>query len=161
MLTEYTIVRLSALRHDPQAKMRACWMPIGGIVWDDEIDFEKLGNWPTFDMVQIVRMFELRVHVWKHEPLSEDERKFWNEIHSQLPTWAFFQRLTITDKEQQAQDYAAEDALDFARLFRKVLSDAADTVTVTEMDEYGRVAARWTIKKPLWRRILNKFVGAR
>src|SRR5215471_13621503 len=86
MLSETTIAQLSALRYRAGAKRQVCWIPLGGIYWDDEMpDIRQFMGIAEDDRDQVFRLFFIRTRIWKGLELSEDEQVFWDEAHARMP----------------------------------------------------------------------------
>lgn len=155
MLTETTLRFLSTLTYRVDAKRQVCWLPLGGIYWEDEMPhIRHLMNIPKDDRNQILRLFSIRQQIWKGEPLAEAERQVWDATYSQVPSWAFFRRQQISEDDQRAQEQAAQGATDaLAALFAD-----ADQVSVHEKDGVQEFSATFdltkkqtpTEKKPSW-----------
>jgi hypothetical protein len=108
MLSKTTLAHLSGLTYRPDAKRQVCLLPLGGIYWEDEMpDLRQIMKTiPEDDRNQMFRLFSIRVRLWKGEALPTDEQLFWDTARSQMPTWALFQRRTISADDRHAQDKA-------------------------------------------------------
>jgi hypothetical protein len=105
MLSETTLAHLSDLTYRPDAKRRVCLLPLGGIYWEDEMpDLRQIMKIPEDDRNQMFRLFGIRARFWKGEALPADEQRFWDTARSQMPSWALFQRQTISVDDRHAQD---------------------------------------------------------
>jgi hypothetical protein len=144
MLSEMTAGFLSALTYQGDAQRQVCWLPLGGIHWEDEIpDIRHLMKLPQDDRNQIFRLFCIRVRLWKGEALTDAQRQFWDMTHSQVPGWAFFQRQQISDDDLHAQEnaeWATTDALE-------VLFADAHEVSVSEEDGVESFSATFRLTK--------------
>lgn len=147
MLSGSTIVQLNARPYRANAKWRACFLPIRGIYWEDEIpDITRLGKLPDEDKKQVLRLFGIRLRIWKGEALSDRDREFWDEVLSQVPDWAFFQRLRVSADELQAQ-VAAERSSDNVV---EALSICADEFSTSEEDGVQSFSATIDLTKEDW-----------
>jgi hypothetical protein len=78
---------------------------LGGIYWEDELpDIHYLSKIPEDDRDQILRVFGIRILLWKDEPLAIAERQFWDAMQSQIPDWAVFHRQQISAEELHVQE---------------------------------------------------------
>jgi hypothetical protein len=159
MVSDKTATQLSALTFRADAKRQVCFLPLGGIYWDDEMpDMRDLVQIPEEDQVQVLRMFGIRLRLWKGEALSEADGKHWEEMRSQMPNWALFRREQISPEDLQAQDEAEEQTTKELEAF---FVDA-DEVTITEKDGVQSFSATFKltkdepatcVKKPWWKRL--------
>lgn len=162
MLSEETAMKLATFTHREDARRVFCWLPISGIVWDDEIpDVKELGQLPEEDRNQILKLFGLRVRRWRGDTLVGNEHQFWEELRAQVPEWAFFQRQTATADDLRAQDQVDKETTEFL----EQMCEEADEATVTEGDGFQSFSATFdltkkqsAIKTPsLWERLLNRW----
>jgi len=120
---------LSVLTYREDAKRQVCLLPLAGIYWDDELpDLRELFKISEDDREQIFRLFGLRCQVWKGEVLGGEDRQFWENMQSLMPTWAFFERHEVTPEDLQAQDDASRSTTEVLQAW---FADA-DEVSVTE-----------------------------
>jgi hypothetical protein len=162
MLSEITAAYLSTLTYRADAERRVCWLPLSGIYWEDELpDIEHLRTIPQDDFTQILRLFGIRKILWKDWPLAEDDERFWDKTRSQVPSWAFFRRKTISADDQLAQEEADRGADECYQVF---FYDA-DELTITEKDGVQTLCARFKVnkespaiekKESWWQRIFRK-----
>jgi hypothetical protein len=103
----------------------------------------------------VFRLFSVRQSLWKGEVLLPDEQRFWDSACSQMPSWALFQRQTISDDDQHAQDEAERAA----RAGRAELFSRADKVTVSEKDGVQSFSLTFDLKKkqPLGKKIRSRW----
>ncbi len=162
MLSEPTIAQLSALTYQAEAKRGICWLPLGGIYWADELPSGRLfSDIAEGDRKHVLRMFALRARIWRGQDLSERDRKFWTTLRSDVPSWAFFQRLKLSPDDQRAQDEAEHSS---AEAFEALLADA-DEVNITEEDGVQSFSASFDLtkqplserKEPWWVRIARRW----
>ena len=145
MLTETTRGFLSTLTYRADATRQVCWLPLGGIYWEDEIpDIHYLNEIPEKDRKQIFRLFTIRVRLWKGEVLSDREQQLWDAAYSQVPQWAFFQNNRISADDQRAQEDAEQGGAD---ALEALLADA-DEVTISEDDGVQTISATFDLTKP-------------
>src|SRR5579859_702093 len=144
MMSETTLGFLSTLTYRADAKRQICWLPLGGIYWDDEMPaIHHLMNIPKDDQYQIFRLFAIRMRLWKGEPLPAAEQQFWDASYSQVPKWAFFRRQQISDDDQHAQEQAEQAA---AGALEALLADA-DRVSISEKDGVQEFSATFDLTK--------------
>ena len=162
MLSETTLGFLSTLTYRGNAKRRVCWLPLGGIYWEDEMpDIHHLMKVPEDDRNQIFRLFAIRLRLWKGEPLVDAEQQFWDATYSQVPGWAFFRRQQISDEDQQAQEQAERSTAD---ALEALLADA-DQVTIRQKDGVQQFSATFDLtkgqtptekKRSWWERVFSR-----
>ena len=144
MMSETTLGFLSTLTYRADAKRQVCWLPLGGIYWDDEMpDIRYLMNIPEDDRNQIFRLFAIRLRLWKSESLPDAEQQFWDTAHSQVPSWAFFRRQQISDDDQRAQEQAERGAADAV----EALLFDADRLSISEKDGVQEFSATFDLTK--------------
>ena len=59
------------------------------------------------DMTTVLRMFGIRLQLWDNEVLNAEDRQLWDSVKRQVPDWALFKRLSLSD-EQRAEREKAE-----------------------------------------------------
>jgi hypothetical protein len=144
MMTETTLAQLRTLTYRADAQRRVCWLPLGGIFWDDELPrAQGMIKFPEEDRTEIVRLFGIRVRLRKGEPVSDEERLLWDLTRSQLPEWPLFQRLTISPDDLQAQEEAEQATTE---VVEQLFADA-DEVAITEKDGIQRISATFDLTK--------------
>ena len=113
MLSQTAIDFLSPLTYKENAERRICFLPLGGIYWEDEIpDFQELHNLPKHDRNLVYRLFSIRFSIWNGEELSEGDQRYWDEARLQVPKYAMFQRLKLSFEDEQAQDAVEREVLE-------------------------------------------------
>lgn len=143
-MSETTLGFLSTLTYRPDAKRQVCWLPLGGIYWEDEMpDIRHLMNIPEDDRHQIFRLFSIRLRLWKGELLADAERQFWDTTYSRVPSWAFFRRQQISEDDQYAQEQAERGTADALQ----ALLDDADQVSITEKNGVQEFSATFDLTK--------------
>jgi len=160
MLTEATLGFLSTLTYRADAKRRVCYLPLSGIYWEDEMpDILFRYGIPQNELDDVLRLFAIRVRLWKGQVLSDREQQLWDETYSQVPQWAFFQRNHISAEDEHAQD----DAQLVGTEMHEALLAYADEVTITENDGVQYVSATWQIPPPKkqswWQRVFQRRPG--
>lgn len=122
MLSERAVELLAALTYRPDAEWAVNILPFGSVYWDDEMPaMQDMFDRPD-DMFVIMSMFGLRIRMWDGEQLGDKDREMWNAVQKQVPIWAFFQRLTLSDEQSQAREKAERQV---EQEFES-LSDASD-----------------------------------
>jgi hypothetical protein len=106
MFSERMVRVLSALPFRPDAEWEVNILPFGSIYWKDEMPaigdvFDKVD-----DMVIIFKMFGIRLKLWDGEVLNIQERQLWDAIKHQVPHWALFKRLSLSDEQKIAREKA-------------------------------------------------------
>lgn len=143
MISETTLGFLSTLTYRADAKRQVCLLPLGGIYWEDEMPDILLMNIPEDDRNQILRLFGIRLRLWKGEPLLDGEQELWDMTYSQVPGWAFFQRQQISEDDQHAQEQAEQDSAD---ALEALLADA-DRISIREKDGVQEFSATFDLTK--------------
>jgi len=108
MLTERMVAVLSALEYRPDAEWEVNILPFGSIYWKDEMPamvdlFDKQD-----DMAIIFRMFGIRMQLWDREALNAQDRQLWDAVQRQVPDWALFKRLSLSDEQRVAREQAEQ-----------------------------------------------------
>ena len=107
MLSDATVKQLSGLVFRSEAQWLVNLLPFGSVYWADEIpDTRQLILCGEQDCMNILRMFSMRIKLWDAEALSHEENQLWNSIRSQVPNWAIFQRLRLSDEDKLARKEA-------------------------------------------------------
>jgi hypothetical protein len=57
-------------------------------------------------MGSIHAMFGLRLKIWDGETLSPQDQELWDAVRRQVPHWALFKRLSLTDEQRLAREKA-------------------------------------------------------
>lgn len=107
MLSERTVAVLTALSYRPDAEWGVNILPFGSVYWKDEMP-EMLDIFDMQDMATIFRMFGIRMSLWDNEVLSAEDRQLWDAIKSQVPDWALFKRLSLSDEQRAARESAEQ-----------------------------------------------------
>jgi len=124
-------------------------------------DIPHLMNIPEDDRNQILRLFAIRLRLWKGEPLLDAEQQFWDTTFSQVPSWAFFRRQQISEDDQYAQEQAERGTAD---VLEALLADA-DRVSIREKDGVQQFSATFDLtkkqaptekKRSWWERVFSR-----
>ncbi len=143
-MSKTTLGFLSTLIYRADAERQICWLPLGGIYWDDELpDIRHLMEIPEDDRNQIFRLFSIRLRLWKGEALPDVEQQFWDTTYSHVPSWVFFRRQQISEDDQHAQEQAEQAATDAL----EVLLADADLASIREKDGVQEFSATFDLTK--------------
>jgi hypothetical protein len=158
MLSTTTLEYLSTLTYRADAKRAVCWLPLGGIYWDDELpDIPTLMNIPEEDRIKIFRLFGVRVRIWRGDPLPFEDQQFWDTAQSLVPGWAFFRRQRVAADDQLAQDQAEKATTEALEAW---FADA-DHAEITEKDGIQSFSLTFDLAKlqqmpSFWERIFRR-----
>lgn len=129
MLTHKTLAILSTLTYRPDAQRGVSILPLGSIYWDDELPkMHNFVGFPEADRVQVLRVFAIRLKLWDHEALSDDDRELWDSVRSAAPEWAIFRRLDLSPDDRRAREEAERAC---ASEFEEFLA-GADEISISE-----------------------------
>src|SRR5437588_7076088 len=129
MLSKNILAHLSTLTYRADAKRQVCILPLGSIYRDDEMpDIHRFVTFPEADRTQIVRLFGIRLRIWDHQTLSEDDQQFWDSVRSGAPAWALFHRLDLSEDDRREREEAERAS---AKELEDFLADSYE-VTVSE-----------------------------
>jgi hypothetical protein len=132
MLSQTAIDFLSPLTYQVNAKRQFCFLPLGGIYWEDEIpDHRALLNLPERERNMVYRLFSIRFKIWNGEKLSAGDQNYWDEARMQVPKYALFQRLRLSDEDRQAQETVERELL---KGFDELIADA-DEIKKTDNEQ--------------------------
>lgn len=110
MLSEKIVAVLAALPYQPNAEWAVNVLPFGSIFWKDEMPaLGDLFDRPD-DMAVIHAMFGMRLKIWDGVTLDAQDRQLWDAVRRQVPQWALFQRLRLTDEQTVARGEAERQA---------------------------------------------------
>ncbi len=106
MLSEKIVAVLAAMPYQPDADWEVNILPFGSVFWKDEMPpirdlFDRPG-----DMGIIHAMFGLRLKMWDGETLNPQDQELWDAVRRQVPQWALFKRLSLTDEQRLAREKA-------------------------------------------------------
>jgi hypothetical protein len=106
MLSKKIVAVLAALPYQPDAEWEVNILPFGSIYWKDEMPaigdlFDRLE-----DMAIIHAMFGMRLKIWDDEALNTQDQELWDAVKYQVPHWALFKRLSLTDEQRIAREKA-------------------------------------------------------
>ena len=106
MLSEKIVAVLAALPYQPDAEWEVNILPFGSIFWKDEMPaIADLFDRPE-DMAIIHAMFGMRLKIWDGETLDAQDQELWDAVKRQVPEWALFKRLSLTDEQRLAREKA-------------------------------------------------------
>lgn len=161
MLSAAAVAFLSPLAYRAQAERRICWIPLGGIYWDDEIpDVKLFVALPEQDRNLVLRLFRIRLTLWAGEEPSQDDQRFLDAARSQVPTYPLFQQLRLEPEDQRAQEEFERSAIES---FDELFADA-DDVKVTQEAGIFHFSATFDLTKqgppeqtlPSWKRLWSR-----
>ncbi|HLJ88088.1 MAG TPA: hypothetical protein VKZ53_14795 [Candidatus Angelobacter sp.] len=69
------------------------------------------------------------MQLWDHQPLSDDDSEFWENLRSAAPNWAIFRRLELSDENRMVRERMERDC---EKAVEEVFADA-DELTVCEV----------------------------
>ena len=107
MLSERMVAVLSALPYRPDAEWGVNILPFGSVYWKDEMP-EMRDMLDIEDMTTVHRMFGIRLQLWDNEVLNAEDRQLWDAVKRQLPEWALFKRLSLSDEQKAAREKAEQ-----------------------------------------------------
>ncbi|MGA2049338.1 MAG: hypothetical protein ABSG96_16695 [Terracidiphilus sp.] len=106
MLSEKSVAILVAQTYRADSDWGVNILPLGSIYWHDELpDMLDLFKRPD-DMSIIYAMFAIRLKLWDGETLSAQDRNMWDAVRQQVPNWALFNRLSLSDEQRLARGKA-------------------------------------------------------
>lgn len=110
MLSEKAIKLLSAQQYDPVSDWGVNLLPFGSIYWKDEFPLALLSElFEQADDLSIIHaMFGMRLRIWDGEVLNAQDRALWDAVKHQVPNWALFRRLTLSDEQRCAREDAEQ-----------------------------------------------------
>jgi hypothetical protein len=107
MLSERMVAVLSALPYRPDSEWEVCILPFGSVYWKDEMP-EIRDMLDTQDRTTVLRMFGIRLQLWDNEVLNAEDRQLWDAVQRQVPDWALFKRLSLSDEQRAAREQAEQ-----------------------------------------------------
>jgi len=60
------------------------------------------------DMGTVFRMFGIRLQLWDNEALSAEDRQLWDAVQRQVPDWALFKRMNLSEEQRAAREKAEQ-----------------------------------------------------
>jgi hypothetical protein len=137
-------------------------MPLSGIYWDDEIPaLGALFSLGEDDKMQYLRLFAIRIRLWRGEALNEEDQNLWDTVRTQVPRCPVFMRLEISDDDRKTQREAEEET---GEMLYGLFSGAKE-VTWTDVGsgakkfsaELDFTEERQPVRKnSFWRRVFNR-----
>jgi hypothetical protein len=137
-LSDELVRALSEMRFRVEAERRISYMPLGSIYWTDEIseaidDLFEDGN--EARLAPLLRLFAIRGAIWTGAELSEADGTFWDAARAQMPNYALFHRLEVSDDDVAMYREVAQASHSFWHTFF-VVDDSADAInTLTELHD--------------------------
>jgi hypothetical protein len=108
MLSEKATAMIAAMPYQPDAEWQVNILPFGSIYWADEMpSIAEMLDKPE-DVLVINLMFGLRMKLWDGEVLDAQEQQRWDAVRAQVPNWALFKRLTLSEQQKLARQEAEE-----------------------------------------------------
>jgi hypothetical protein len=108
MLSEKAVAVIAALQYRPDADWGVNFLPFGSIYWNDEIPAAAdLFDRPD-DMSIVFAMFGMRLKLWDGEVFNFHEQELWDAVGRQVPHWALFKRLSLSDEQKLARESAEQ-----------------------------------------------------
>jgi hypothetical protein len=108
MLSEKSVAMLAARTYQSDSDWGINILPLGSIYWHDELpDTLDLFKRPE-DMSFIYEMFAIRFKLWDGEALCAQDRDMWNAVQQQVPNWALFNWLSLSDEQKLARENAEQ-----------------------------------------------------
>ena len=106
MLSAKIVGLLASRRYQPDAEWEVNILPFGSIFWTDEMPaITDLFDRPD-DMAVIHAMFGIRLKMWDGVALDTQDQQLWDSVKRQVPQWALFERLILTDEQRLAREKA-------------------------------------------------------
>jgi hypothetical protein len=107
-------ILLKQLQYTPDAPIRACFIPLAGIYWEDELPaYQTLIGLPEIEYIYPFLILNLRRKLWAHEALTAEEQNHWQEAQERFPNWPIFKRLQISAADYQHQLACEREAAQF------------------------------------------------
>lgn len=103
MLSPEAKAYLAELSYQDDAPLKACYLPLSGIYWQDEIPKMSL-FWHLPDVAQrdLLALFGIRAKIWRHDELTAGELQFWAAARTEVPNCPIFRRLCPSAEEMSA-----------------------------------------------------------
>ena len=106
MLSKKMVSVLSALTFKPDAEWEVNILPFGSVYWKDEMPaIGDLFDKPD-DMAIIFKIFGMRIKLWDGDALNPEDQRLWNAVKDQVPNWAVFMRLSLSEEQRLARQKA-------------------------------------------------------
>ncbi len=101
------------MTYRPDAERLESILPLGGIYWADELDFDSMKSLAEPDRDAMFRVVALRMKIWDGETLDADDQAFWDAAQCAVPAWAVFRRLSLSDDDRRAHQHAFSQVVEF------------------------------------------------
>jgi len=108
MLSERMIAVLSALPYRPDAEWGVNILPFGSVYWNDEMP-EMRDMLDIKDMGTVLHMFGIRLQLWDNKALSAADRQLWDAVQRQVPDWALFKRMNLSQEQRAVREKAEQE----------------------------------------------------
>ena len=136
MLSEGALDYLQDLTLQRGAERMACYLPFGGIYWDDELpDFRAFQQLPDKDRNLILRLFFIRFQIWKKQILLDSDQAFWDHAVAEVPHYALFHRLHLNSDDQRKQAQIEMEVQDFFASLQDLVEDVNGLKKRQKMEE--------------------------
>jgi len=131
VLTDAVIALLKELPVRSEARRKICFIPLGSSYWEDEMpEAAALAKLTEVEQNMVWRMFGIRFKIWDGEDLTEEDGAFWDAARAEVPTWALFVRLSLSDDDRKARRSAEADVENGLAIF----FDHADSVELVDKE---------------------------
>lgn len=128
-LTDAIVAILKKMPARADARRMVSVIPLGSIYWEDEMpDYLDLATLSEDERNTIWRLFSLRFEIWDDQPLTAEDKEFWEAARVQVPTFALFYRLKLSAEDREARKKAEGDV---EKEFEAFFGDA-DQVELTD-----------------------------
>jgi hypothetical protein len=124
ILSQEASDKIKALSFKPDAEMISCLLPLGSIIWTDELP-DPNRFFPPFaageDRDYVMKLFAIRMNYWNTGTMGDEEQLFWEQAHTQFPDWPIFQRLRLKETERAVHETIQNEAENF---FKELAEEA-------------------------------------
>jgi hypothetical protein len=155
-LSEETVQKIRELVLDPDAEIISCTIPLGSILWSDEIPY---GDFSTFlkeigvlkkpDFDEIMKLFTVRVNYWNDGTMSDEDGEYWEQAHKEYPDWPIFQRKELTSEQRRKHNVVQKETAE-ALLYLMSRADEAEVVERDGVISYSATFNLETKRKRRW-----------
>ena len=106
MLSEKIVAVITAMPYQSDAEWEVNILPFGSVYWKDEMPaIGDLFDKPD-DMAIIFKIFGMRIKLWDGEALNAEDQQLWDAVKDQVPNWALFKRLSLSEEQRLAREKA-------------------------------------------------------
>ena len=107
MLSQRMVAVLSALPYRSDSEWEVNILPFGSVFWKDEMpDIRDMLD--PQDVTTVLRMFAIRLQLWDNEVPNAEDLQLWDAVQRQVPDWALFKRLSLSDEQRAAREKAEQ-----------------------------------------------------